>query len=68
MGYKTLTGVIRRIPFKAHYHAHIHSILDEDVVGVTPTINRSFMALAKFKREALEPLPKALIDRNEIKI
>lgn len=58
MGYKSLTEFLKNIPFRVHYHAHIHSNLREDIVGITPTVNRSFQALRKFKSEVLNPLPE----------
>jgi len=60
LGYRALTQLLKKFPFKIHYHAHIHSNLREHTVGVTHTINRSFQALRRFKSEALEPLPASL--------
>jgi len=55
LGYGALTRMLQKWPFKVHYHAHIHSNLRRVVVGVTPSVNRSFIALAKFEPKALEP-------------
>lgn len=60
MGYTVLRKLLEKFHFKIHYHAHIHSNLREHVVGVTPTVNKSILALYQFKREALEPLPESL--------
>lgn len=55
MGYRALTDLLREIPFKTHYHAHIHSNIRNIVVNETPSINRSFIALARFKPDLLKP-------------
>ncbi|MCP8309810.1 MAG: metallophosphoesterase [archaeon] len=55
MGYNALTKLLQEYPFKAHYHAHIHSNIRNPTIGQTPSINRSFIALAQFEPEALEP-------------
>jgi hypothetical protein len=55
MGYREFTQMLSRWDFKVHYHAHIHSNIRKTVVGKTPSINRSFIALSKWNREALEP-------------
>lgn len=55
MGYRALTRMLEKWPFKVHYHAHIHSNIHDLVVNKTETVNRSFVALSKFKKEALEP-------------
>jgi Icc-related predicted phosphoesterase len=55
MGYNALTKLLQNYPFKAHYHAHIHSNIRNHIIGETPSINRSFIALARFEPEALEP-------------
>lgn len=55
MGYRALTKMLEKWPFKVHYHAHIHSNIRDTVVNKTQTVNRSFVALSKFKKEALEP-------------
>jgi len=67
MGYRSLTSLLQKIPFKAHYHAHIHSNIRNTTIGSTPSINRSFMALSKFEPKALEPYDddvKAMFQRN----
>jgi hypothetical protein len=46
---------LEKLPFKVHYHAHIHSNIHDLVVNKTDTVNRSFVALSRFKKEALEP-------------
>jgi len=56
MGYKGLTQILERWAFKAHYHAHIHSNIRQTVIGTTPSINRSFVALSKLDQQALEPV------------
>lgn len=53
--------MLERWAFKAHYHAHIHSNIKQTVIGETPSINRSFIALSKFNPQALEP------DTNEVR-
>ena len=55
MGYHALTRMLEKWPFKVHYHAHIHSNIHDLVVNQTETVNRSFVALSKFRKEALEP-------------
>lgn len=55
MGYRALTSILQKWPFKIHYHAHIHSNIHDLIVNKTNTVNRSFFALSKFKKEALEP-------------
>jgi Icc-related predicted phosphoesterase len=55
MGYRALTQVLQREPFKVHYHAHIHSNIRQTVIGKTPSVNRSFIALSKLDPQALEP-------------
>ncbi len=55
MGYRALTTMLEKWPFKAHYYAHIHSSIRDVVVNETKTINRSFVALGKLNKEALEP-------------
>jgi len=55
MGYRGLTQMLERWAFKVHYHAHIHSNIRETVVGKTPSVNRSFVALSKLNQQALEP-------------
>jgi hypothetical protein len=67
MGYGALTKLLKKFPFRTHHHAHIHSNLREHIVGVTPTINRSFQALRRFKREVLEPLPDLLNEPTNCK-
>lgn len=55
MGYRGLTQMLERWAFKVHYHAHIHSNIKQTVIGKTPSINRSFVALSKLDPQALEP-------------
>lgn len=55
MGYQALTRTLEKWPFKVHYHAHIHSNIHDRIVNKTETVNRSFAALSRFKKEALEP-------------
>jgi Icc-related predicted phosphoesterase len=68
MGYKALTNLLKGTRFRVHYHAHIHSNLREDVVGFTPTVNRSILALYQHKREDLEPLPEPVAQMLKEKI
>ncbi len=55
MGYHGLTQMLERWVFKTHYHAHIHSNIRQTLIGETPSINRSFVALSKLDPQALEP-------------
>ena len=55
LGYRGLTKMLEKWPFKVHYHAHIHSNIRQTVIGETPSENRSFVALSKFNPQALEP-------------
>lgn len=55
LGYKALTEILRRYSSKVHCHAHIHSNIRKTVIGKTPSINRSFVALSQFEPEVLEP-------------
>jgi len=67
LGYNALTEMLLKYSPKAHYHAHIHSNLRETAVGKTPSVNRSFIALSRFKPEALEPITpelKSVYDRD----
>lgn len=67
MGYNALTKMLAKFSPKAHYHAHIHSNIRKTVVGKTPSINRSFVALSKLDPEALEPTTtqiRSLYDRH----
>jgi len=55
MGYSGLTKMLKKCSPKIHYHAHIHSNIQKTIVGKTPSINRSFIALSKLEPKALEP-------------
>lgn len=55
LGYNALTKMLLKYSPKVHYHAHIHSNIRKTISGKTPSINRSFVALSRFKPEALEP-------------
>lgn len=60
LGYNALTEILLKYSPKVHYHAHIHSNIRKTVVGETPSVNRSFVALSRFEPEALEPSTPAL--------
>ena len=67
LGYTALTKMLQDYSLKVHYHAHIHSNIRETMIGKTPSVNRSFVALSRHRPEALEPatpLLKSLYDRN----
>jgi hypothetical protein len=69
MGYPALTKLLEKQPFKSHYHAHIHALARKDTVGQTLSINRSFIALAHFSPDDLEPSDaklRSLYGRNTI--
>lgn len=67
LGYNALTKILLKYSPKVHYHAHIHSNIKKTVIGKTPSVNRSFVALSRFEPEALEPATpklKSLYDRD----
>jgi len=67
LGYNALTEMLLKHSLKVHYHAHIHSNIRKTVIGKTPSVNRSFIALSRFEPEALEPSTselKSLYDRD----
>jgi len=67
LGYSALKEMLLKHSPKVHYHAHIHSNIKKTVIGETPSVNRSFVALSRFEPEALEPSTpklKSLYDRD----
>lgn len=60
-GLSSLTDLLERYPFKAHYHAHIHSNINNVKVNETWSINRSIIALAQFDPDKLKPISQELL-------